>query len=103
MQVDCERVNHLRSKVRPEQAIVRELVVHPDKSVFIPSQVITVLGFVINTVTMTIYLMAEKSTSVQQICQTLLQRQTYILFRIMLRPAGFRLHSFMAGHQVITV
>ena len=37
-------------------------VIHPDKSVFIPSQVIIVLGFVINMVTMTIYLTAEKAT-----------------------------------------
>lgn len=48
-----------------------------DKSVFILSQVIIALGFVINTVTMTIYLTAEKATSVQQICRTLPQRQTY--------------------------
>jgi len=26
-----------------------------------------------------------------------------VLFRIMLRPAGFRLHSFTASHLVITV
>ena len=52
-------------------------VIHPDKSVFITSQVIIFLGFVINTVTMTIYLTAEKATSVQQICRTLLHRQTY--------------------------
>lgn len=35
-------------------------VIHPDKSVFIPTQVLVVLGFVINTVTMTIYLTTEK-------------------------------------------
>lgn len=50
-------------------------VIHPDKSVFIPTQVLVVLGFVINTVTMTIYLTAEKAASVQQACRTLLERQ----------------------------
>jgi len=46
-------------------------VIHPDKSVFIPTQVLVVLGFVIHTVTMTIYLTAEKASSVQQACRTL--------------------------------
>jgi len=32
------------------------LVVHPEKSTFIPTQVLTILGFVINSVTMTIQL-----------------------------------------------
>lgn len=50
-------------------------VIHPDKSVFIPTQVLVILGFIINTVTMTIYLTAEKATSVQQTCRTLLERQ----------------------------
>ena len=30
------------------------LIVHPEKSTFIPTQVLTILGFVINSVTMTI-------------------------------------------------
>ena len=50
-------------------------VIHPDKSVFIPTQVLVVLGIVIHTVTMTVYLTAEKATSVQQACRTLLERQ----------------------------
>lgn len=50
-------------------------VIHPDKSVFIPTQVLVVLRFIINTDTMTIYLTAEKATSVQQACRTLLERQ----------------------------
>ena len=52
-------------------------VIHPDKSVFIPSQVLIVLGFLINTVTMTICLTVEKATSVQQDCQALLEREKY--------------------------
>ena len=52
-------------------------VIHPDMSVFVPSQVLIVLRFVINTVTLTICLTAEKATSVQQACQALLERQKH--------------------------
>ena len=35
------------------------LPVHPEKSVFIPTQVLTILGFVLNSVTMTLQLTGE--------------------------------------------
>ena len=55
-------------------------IIHPDKSLFIHTQVLIVLEFVyINTVTMTICLTAEKATSVQQACQALLERQKHII------------------------
>ena len=38
------------------------LVVHPDKSIFILTQVLTILGLVMNSVTMTIQLTKEKAT-----------------------------------------
>jgi len=44
------------------------LVVHPEKSTFIPAQVLTILGFVINSVTMKIQLTREKATSLQNVC-----------------------------------
>ena len=49
------------------------LVVHPKKSTFIPTQVITILGFVINSVAMTIQLTMEKATSLQNVCTELLE------------------------------
>ena len=38
------------------------LVVHPEKTVFIPTQVLKILGFVLNSVTMTLQLTREKAT-----------------------------------------
>ena len=37
------------------------LVVHPEKFSFIPSQVLVILGFIINSLTMTIQLTTEKA------------------------------------------
>ena len=48
------------------------LVVHPEKSIFKPTQVLTILGFVINSVTMTIQLTREKATGLQRACTELL-------------------------------
>ena len=52
------------------------LVVHPEKSTFIPTQVLTILGFVINSVTMTIQLTREKATSLQNVCTELLENSS---------------------------
>ena len=51
-------------------------VVHPEKSTFIPTQVLTILGFVINSVTMTIQLTREKATSLQNVCTELLKNSS---------------------------
>ena len=48
------------------------LVVHPEKSPLIPTQVLTILGFVINSVAITIQLTREKATSLQNVCTELL-------------------------------
>ena len=42
---------------------------HPEKSVFEPTQIITFLGFVINSVTMTITLTPEKAPKVYMACK----------------------------------
>jgi len=46
--------------------------IHPDKSVFIPSQCLVLLGFIIDSVAMTITLTPEKALKVQEACGTLL-------------------------------
>lgn len=48
------------------------LITHPDKSVFDPSQQLVILGFVLNSVTMTIMLTGEKALALQLACKTLL-------------------------------
>lgn len=52
------------------------LVVHPEKSTFVPTQVLTILWFVINSVAMTIQLTREKATSLQNICTELLENSS---------------------------
>jgi len=47
---------------------------HPEKSVFEPTQIITFLGFVINSVTMTIALTPEKALKVSMACKKLLAK-----------------------------
>jgi len=47
------------------------LVVHPEKSTFIPTQVLIILGFVINLVAMSIQMAWEKATSLQTVCSEL--------------------------------
>ena len=48
-------------------------LVHPTKSVLIPTQEIIVLGFVINSVTMTVRLTQEKAMSLKQDCTKLIK------------------------------
>lgn len=48
------------------------LISHPDKWSFIPSQNLTILGFVLNSQRMTVKLTAQKSLKLRQACQELL-------------------------------
>ena len=43
-------------------------VVHPEKSVFVPSQDIKYLGFILNSVTMIIRLTTEKKRKIFDLC-----------------------------------
>ena len=43
-------------------------VIHPDKSVFKPTQTLTFLGFIIDSVNMTVKLTAEKAEKIKQFC-----------------------------------
>ena len=44
------------------------LHIHPEKSLDIPSQIATVLGFIINSLDMTISLTTERKTSLIELC-----------------------------------
>ena len=50
------------------------LTVHPDKSVIIPAQSMEFIGFLINSVDMTVRLTARKSKEIVELCQSLLCR-----------------------------
>ena len=47
-------------------------VVHPEKSVFVPSQVITFLGFILDSKNMTIRLTPEKAEKLKNYCQEII-------------------------------
>lgn len=49
------------------------LLIHPEKSLGIPSQVATVLGFIINSLDMTISLTTEKKSSLMELCHRIMQ------------------------------
>jgi hypothetical protein len=59
-------------------AIIDDLgfIIHPEKSVFIPSQELILLGFIINSIDMTITLTPEKKLALQQLCVSLLSKHT---------------------------
>ena len=64
----------------------------PDKSVFIPSQRLVLLGFIIDSVAMTITLTPEKAFSVKEACSSLLEGVTTI--RDVARVIGKIISSF---------
>ena len=49
--------------------------IHPEKSVFIPSQKLTFLGFVLDSIAMTVMLTEEKVQRILSICASLLKTQ----------------------------
>ena len=51
-----------------------DFTIHPEKSVFVPSQRLVFLGFVIDSVAMTISLTPEKALKVQEACANLLDK-----------------------------
>ena len=55
-------------------------VVHPLKSILIPSQEIITLGFVINSVSMTIRLTVEKASDLKKSCARLLNSSKPLYF-----------------------
>ena len=68
-------------------------VVHPLKSVLIPSQEIEILGFVINTVSMTVELTLDKKESLSNNCKALLSTPV-VLIRELAQVIGKIVSSF---------
>ena len=59
-------------KVTVDTFLKLGFVIHPEKSVFIPTQEIEFLGFLLNSVSMTIRLPPAKAERVRLACQSLL-------------------------------
>ena len=69
------------------------LLIHPEKCLHIPSQIVTVLGFIINSLEMTIFLTTEKKTSLLELCHETMQSDQ-IKIRDLARLIGKLVSSF---------
>ena len=69
-------------------------VIHPGKSALIPSQQLVTLGFILNSIDMTIRLTQEKKTSLRNSCEQLLQ-STEITIRELSQVIGKIVASFL--------
>ena len=70
------------------------LVVHPDKCAFCPSQELVILGFVINSVTMTVRLTSEKALALKIDCQKFLKKSPGTIVIRALAQIGKLVSSF---------
>ena len=70
-----------------------DLVVHPEKSTFIPSQMLVILEFIINSLTMTIQLTTEKPLGLKTVCVEFL-RATTLSIREVASAIGRMVASF---------
>ena len=69
-------------------------VIHPIKSILKPSQEIVTLGFLINSVTMTIRLTREKALDLKNVCQALLHKSKTPTIREVAQVIGKIVASF---------
>ena len=70
-------------------------MVHLEKSVFVPSQEIEYLGFIINSVTMTVRLTTEQKKKIFDLCQEVLLKES-ISIRLVSKLFGKFTSSFQA-------
>ena len=69
------------------------LLIHPEKSLNIPSQIATVLGFMISSLDMNISFTTEKKTSLLELCHKIVQ-SSQITIRDLARLIGQLVSSF---------
>ena len=65
---------------RVEILISLGITIHPDKSKLIPTQCITYLGFILNSVKMTITLTLEKKEKIWNLCQEILREDVVTIW-----------------------
>ena len=77
--------------------ILRSLgfTIHPEKSKFIPTQCITFLGFILNSVQMTITLTLEKKEKILNLCHEIL-KEDVVTIRILSKLKGYLVAAFPA-------
>ena len=70
--------------------------IHPDKSFFVPTQKITFLGFIIDSVKMTITLTEERKEKIYDNCSSLLQSNKNVAVRELTQTIGTLVAAFTA-------
>ena len=70
-------------------------LVHPEKSIFAPSQEIKYLGFIINSVTMTVRLTTKEERKIFDLCQEVLLKESFSI-RLVSKLLGKFTSSFQA-------
>ena len=68
--------------------------IHPEKSVTLPSQCIEFLGFLLNSVSMTVTLTPKKKQKLRQLCQRFLRPNTLFTIRQVASLIGSLVSSF---------
>ena len=68
-------------------------IIHPEKSVFIPTQIITFLGFVLDSRTMTVYLTQQKQLKLKNVCLHIIKIQRPTI-RLVAQLLGLMTSSF---------
>ena len=83
--------------IRTTFALLRELgfTIHPEKSILVPTQQIIFLGFVIDSVKMTITLTEERKQSIYMLCQNILSNYQASI-RDLAQTIGVIVSSFRA-------
>ena len=68
-----------QQNVHDTNALLQSLgfIIHPDKSVLKPTQVIIFLGFVIDSIEMTITLTTEEKGKIKKLCEYMLQNNKF--------------------------
>lgn len=57
-------------------------VVHPDKSIFIPSQILVYLGFILNTIDMTVRLTEQKKLEIKTLISSILEKSILTILEV---------------------
>ena len=71
-------------------------IIHPTKSVFVSSKEIKMLGFILNSITMTVRLTLEKKDSIKSCCIELLEKQIFTIKEIVIgKVIGKLVASFL--------
>ena len=92
-----ENFENCFKNIRATVALLRELgfTIHPEKSVLFPTKEIIFLGFVIDSVKMTITVTDERKRSMYMICQNTLSNYQVII-RELAQTIGVMVFSFRA-------